>query len=206
MVYVLRQKNGRSSFIKIGHSVNVGRRIKDHATSSPVPLELLSLRDGLKKEETDLHSMLSEFRVSGEWFKDCPDVLSALDITEAPKGIARLRHYPMKKLDSYFYSNRYVAHDLMEIMAALGYHPDFWKEDFYNGRSFRVRKISMKDIPDRQYRGIPFIGEKFIAYASDDHEFRAQFYAKNPGMILDPSVRDNDVFYESLKELWIAPL
>lgn len=177
MVYVLRQKHGKVSYLKIGHSVNVAKRIKGHQTSSAVPLTLLGLKNGMKKEETDLHKMLSEFRMNGEWFKDCPEVLTALDIID-PEKFLKKRHYPMQRVESYFYSNRYVAHDFDMLMSVLGYHDRFIENNKISGYSFRVGNFSMEEIPDRNYIGKEFTGRKNIIYASDYWERQAMFYSK----------------------------
>jgi hypothetical protein len=179
MVYVLRQQHGRISYLKIGHSVNVTKRIKGHQTSSAVPLILLGLKNGMKKEETDLHHLLEDFRMNGEWFKDCPETLIALDIIDPAKFMKR-KHYPQQRIEAYFYSNRYVAHDFDFLMSVLGYHANFLDNNPIKGYSFRVSDLKMKDIPDRQFLGEPYDGVKKIIYASDYWEKEALFYSTAP--------------------------
>ena len=183
MIYILRQRNGRKSYLKIGHSVNVRKRIRSHQTSSPMPLDLLSLRSGMKKEETDLHHALHEFRVKGEWFMDCPEVMKALDIWDTTRFFKR-KHYPMQRLEGYFCANRYSAHDFEVLRDSLDYHPDHWPAGKCMGFSFRIAELAMDEIPDRRYGGAPYEGKKTIIYASNYFEEEAKHYAKSVASIL----------------------
>lgn len=64
-------------FIKIGHTLNLKKRIAVARSSFPNPLKVVfekrvkDLGDAKEKERL-LHAGLSKFQVSGEWFQDTP--------------------------------------------------------------------------------------------------------------------------------------
>jgi hypothetical protein len=57
-------------FVKIGHAVDVCRRIKDLQTGSPRKLSLLGFIPGTRLLEREFHQMFSHLRISREWFSD----------------------------------------------------------------------------------------------------------------------------------------
>lgn len=58
-----------TQFIKIGHSFDPERRLKQLQTASPVALKLIGIRPGSKHVERLFHRQLREFRQEGEWFE-----------------------------------------------------------------------------------------------------------------------------------------
>lgn len=66
------------SAIKIGRSRNVKSRIQELQGANAKPLALLGSVDGHSAHETKVHSELSSYRLSGEWFADCEPVRSAI--------------------------------------------------------------------------------------------------------------------------------
>ena len=58
-----------NSFIKIGFSTNIKKRMRNLKVSNPYPLKCIAWFKGTKSDERDLHVMFEEFHVTGEWFK-----------------------------------------------------------------------------------------------------------------------------------------
>jgi hypothetical protein len=63
------QSGGEGGPIKIGHAINVERRLASLQTASPQELTLLHAVDGGEKLENDLHIMFYEHWIRGEWFR-----------------------------------------------------------------------------------------------------------------------------------------
>ena len=67
MIYVI--KSGKNT--KIGYTKNIDKRIKSFKTHNP-NFQLISIYDGGRELEKDLHKGLSPFRIKGtEWFEEC---------------------------------------------------------------------------------------------------------------------------------------
>jgi hypothetical protein len=64
--------------IKVGRANNVASRLKDLNCGNSRQLTLVASVDGHSKEESSVHSELAEFRLGGEWFRDCKSVRSAI--------------------------------------------------------------------------------------------------------------------------------
>lgn len=62
--------------IKIGWSRKVGVRIAQLQTGNPAPVQLLATVPGARALERQLHTRFAEHRVSGEWFRDDPDLVT----------------------------------------------------------------------------------------------------------------------------------
>ena len=86
--YVVAQEG--SGCIKVGKSVNVPERIAELQTGSPANLEIVHIIKG--DHEKQIHALLAEFAVRGEWFKDGErqrDLLSDyLDVVETKRDEA----------------------------------------------------------------------------------------------------------------------
>lgn len=67
-VYLLR--DDRSGRVKIGHSVDLWKRIGDLRTGSSGPLRLVGVIIGTRDIEAGLHAEFADRRVQGEWFDD----------------------------------------------------------------------------------------------------------------------------------------
>lgn len=70
--------------VKIGMSVNPETRLNSLQTSSPVPLSILarvecSCREDAIAKEREFHDLLSEYRMSGEWFAPVAPVLEQIE-------------------------------------------------------------------------------------------------------------------------------
>ncbi len=64
---------GEDGPIKIGHSRDVGRRLKSMQTSCPALLRLLGTIAGA--QECLVHVRFHHLRIAGEWFRAEPDLL-----------------------------------------------------------------------------------------------------------------------------------
>lgn len=64
-VYFIRA----GQMVKIGVSVNVAARLRDHQISSSEPLYLMLVMPGNAAKERELHARFKSKRVHGEWFK-----------------------------------------------------------------------------------------------------------------------------------------
>lgn len=55
--------------VKIGFTVELEKRLSQHATSNPFPLRLIGTLPGTVAEELEIHRCLVEHKVHREWFK-----------------------------------------------------------------------------------------------------------------------------------------
>lgn len=73
-VYFVQQ--GEDGPIKIGFSDDVEHRLATLQTGSPYPLRLLLVIPGSQSKEASFHSKFADARLSGEWFRPVPELLS----------------------------------------------------------------------------------------------------------------------------------
>lgn len=182
MIYIFRQSMGRQSFLKVGHAKNVANRMKSHRTSSPVHLEVLMLRDGMKKEETDIHGDLNDFRVRGEWFHDTPEVYKCLGLANPDEYKDKKKFsYNINALSRYFYTNTHAAHLVDELLPAIGFHPLFW-EDISKvwGPYFEVKELETSEIKNRNFYGTPYTGKRQIIMTSSERERFVEHVINSP--------------------------
>lgn len=76
-VYFLAPVNGGP--IKIGFSAKPKRRLYNHMTWSPVPLELLADYPAFKYDETMLHEVFAKCRLHSEWFRPTAELLALVE-------------------------------------------------------------------------------------------------------------------------------
>ncbi|GJE26255.1 GIY-YIG nuclease family protein [Methylobacterium organophilum] len=57
--------------IKIGISTDVAQRLAGLGVANPACLHLLGDIEGDRSQERQVHNALADYRVSGEWFRDC---------------------------------------------------------------------------------------------------------------------------------------
>lgn len=63
--------------IKIGYTANnVTERKRQLETGNPHGIVVIGTVQGSKIHETDLHNSLKEYKIQGEWFKDCAEIRS----------------------------------------------------------------------------------------------------------------------------------
>jgi hypothetical protein len=72
MLYLIES----SDYYKIGYASDIDRRLKQYNTHNPDYI-VLDIKEGNTKDEALLHRKCKEFRIKGEWFEKCADVLDA---------------------------------------------------------------------------------------------------------------------------------
>jgi uncharacterized protein YozE (UPF0346 family) len=65
MTFTYLISNG--SAVKIGHTTDVQRRLRQLQSASPVPLRVIGILDGVEPERR-LHQEYASYRMNGEWF------------------------------------------------------------------------------------------------------------------------------------------
>ena len=73
MLYLIRLKGKEQSLLKIGFTENINKRLNSYKTYNPL-IELLSVKEGNIRDETNLHNKLSNYVYSTEWFIECDEV------------------------------------------------------------------------------------------------------------------------------------
>ncbi len=80
MIYAIQGLKGTP--VKIGYTMDetaMQGRIKSIQTGYPYPLRSLVLTEGTKQQEHQLHKLLGDFRLKGEWFEGAKPVMSVVD-------------------------------------------------------------------------------------------------------------------------------
>lgn len=70
MLYLIES----SDYYKIGYASDIDRRLKQYNTHNP-DYVVIDIKEGDTKDEALLHRKCNEFRIKGEWFEKCADVL-----------------------------------------------------------------------------------------------------------------------------------
>lgn len=81
MNYIYFIQSGSSGPIKIGMSNDPRRRLEQLQTAHLMPLTLIGMTPGGRREERRWHKRFSELRITGEWFHMTPDLM--IEIFEA---------------------------------------------------------------------------------------------------------------------------
>jgi DNA-binding XRE family transcriptional regulator len=82
MVYFI--ENTVTKNIKIGYAKNVKNRLYQLQVSSAEKLKVLGVGEGEIKDEQELHKILIDDKLSGEWFKPTSSVLLAVETYSKP--------------------------------------------------------------------------------------------------------------------------
>jgi hypothetical protein len=77
-VYFIRAVDGGP--IKIGYSIHPKKRLEEIQNMSPTPLELLATIPGDRAAEAELHQQFDEYRLYGEWFDPCDELMRLIDL------------------------------------------------------------------------------------------------------------------------------
>jgi hypothetical protein len=72
--------------VKIGYTLDPAKRFVGMLTSSPAPLSLLGCIAGGPQREAELHALLAEHRLHGEWFAMVPEVMAIVATAETQYG------------------------------------------------------------------------------------------------------------------------
>jgi hypothetical protein len=79
MLYLIRSFTRSGTYLKVGYTGDIERRMRDYLTENP-GRELIGTRAGDLTEETRMHLYLTACGFKAdfleEWFQDCPGVLS----------------------------------------------------------------------------------------------------------------------------------
>lgn len=73
MIYVIQA--GDQGPIKIGFAINPKNRISQLQTANPKKLRILKIINGGSDTEREIHKRLSAYRMNGEWFQPCAEVM-----------------------------------------------------------------------------------------------------------------------------------
>lgn len=143
--------------VKIGRAANVEERIASLQTAHSEPLKLLAVASGFGCLESQIHSLISPFRVRGEWFDInadiCIDLLGAIsegtigyDILEFTSAPARLQAEIRKRIcavEIIEYALRgelpILISDARRIAELPGIRRTFWNENDYRLRISTLR-------------------------------------------------------------------
>lgn len=102
-IYFLQEQrhlDDARDFIKVGWSRMPGVRVDVIDCASSVPLKCLALIPGSRKQEQELHKLLSPFRVKGEWFEPCPVIWAMVKSSQLPDmlRILAVKKEPKRKV------------------------------------------------------------------------------------------------------------
>lgn len=92
-IYFIRPK-GMPGPIKIGLSSKVDQRAEALSVWSPWPLEIIGTVPGTWADEQYLHSCFHDHRSHGEWFKETPELISAVAEVIAAGHVDRAKLHP----------------------------------------------------------------------------------------------------------------
>jgi hypothetical protein len=81
-VYFIRCEAPTSEAVKIGLTANLDERIKTLGTASPWPLTLIRSLPGSAELERELHRVLAEDRMHGEWFRPSERLETVLGMSD----------------------------------------------------------------------------------------------------------------------------
>jgi hypothetical protein len=76
--YIYGIQAGDEPIVKVGWALDPDKRVKDFQTGNHQRLVVLARRPGSRAEEEALHkpdSIIAPFRVRGEWYQLCPEVM-----------------------------------------------------------------------------------------------------------------------------------
>ena len=80
MVYVIQQKNNGP--IKIGESISLVSRMTVLKQGNPYSFNFLAAVDGNTDLESALHQRFNRYKIRGEWFHPCREILDYISNVE----------------------------------------------------------------------------------------------------------------------------
>lgn len=90
-LYVIQAEDGGP--VKIGVSRNPANRLSQLQSAHHKPLRIVDSFEGSYATEKRIHERLSEKRLSGEWFEDCPELWEAVNfVRSSSKRHAEIPH------------------------------------------------------------------------------------------------------------------
>lgn len=72
--------------IKIGHSIDLMKRLVSLLTSSPARLFVIGSIPGGRQKEREIHVALHAHRSHGEWFRKTPEVMAIVATADQSHG------------------------------------------------------------------------------------------------------------------------
>lgn len=111
MIYLIEDRD----YLKIGYAEDVNKRFKQYKTYSLYP-QLTSYKIGSTEDEKKLHKLCEQWHISGEWFKNCPEVREIFDNYDTTFDLLNLK--------------RIVCHNLSLLESIIKRYqykdPDIW--------------------------------------------------------------------------------
>lgn len=92
-VYAVADGEGR---VKIGWSRNPIRRLAQIAIACPRKVELLGYVQATRDQEAEVHTLLSRWRLGGEWFALVGPVIAFVEMLPKPRPVAISTELPKK--------------------------------------------------------------------------------------------------------------
>lgn len=86
MIYLIEDRD----YLKIGYAEDVNKRIKQYKTHSLYP-KLIKTKIGTVEDEKNLHQLCGQYWVSGEWFKNCPEILDIFNKYEPKLDLLQIK-------------------------------------------------------------------------------------------------------------------
>jgi hypothetical protein len=165
--------NGKG-FIKIGLTGNIRKRFMHIQTGCPVPLELIFYRNGDKETEKAFHENLSDFRVFGEWFKDCKEVRDYLGYVHSPSNKTMDHGKAPLRLLRFFLSHSANAYEVSDFAKAIRISERELLHKAVTSKVFLVQNWSWATCNDQKdYCGGEFEGKRLIIMARENpHELK----------------------------------
>ena len=135
MLYLIRSFSRTGSYLKVGFTDNLARRMNSYLIENP-GRELISTRQGGRLEETKLHLYLmacgfkAEFL--DEWFQDCPEVLSKF-------------HDKIEKINRWIWNNR------SSLFTAFDFSRRSMKVEIYEELRYKTKNKKLMEKVDQEW-------------------------------------------------------
>ena len=135
MIYLIEDRD----YLKIGYAEDVDKRFKQYKTYSLYP-KLLTYKIGSTSDERKLHQLCEQWHISGEWFKNCPEVRDIFNNYNTEFDLLNLKQI--------------VCHNLKlleHIMKRYQYKdPDVWSrfnpKHLTNAQEFQYKELSKNNL------------------------------------------------------------
>lgn len=137
MLYLIRSFTRTGSFLKVGYSGDIEKRMKQYLVENP-GRELVGTREGDLTEETRMHLYLTACGFKAgfleEWFIDCPEVITGF-------------HQSRSKVDKVVWNNR------GKLFTAFDFSRRSFKVQIYEELRFKFRASNLNLLSiDREWR------------------------------------------------------
>ena len=76
VIYFIQASTGH---IKIGTATDIKERLSNLQAGNPMPLKILAVVPGTRREEKALHAEFAGHRAAGEWFNPAPELMARID-------------------------------------------------------------------------------------------------------------------------------